>query len=68
LKAPGIKLQELKYGKPVSKFGFKFNLRRYTMAEAAELKLKLAEAEARSGAAEAASEAGAYTRPLLSST
>jgi len=28
LKAPGIKLLKLKYVKPLSKFGFKFNLRR----------------------------------------
>ena len=31
LKAPGIKLLKLKYGKPLSKFAFKFNLRRYNM-------------------------------------
>ena len=30
LKAPGIKLLKLKYGKPLSNFAFKFNLRRYT--------------------------------------
>jgi len=29
LKAPGIKLSKLKYGKPLSKSAFKFNLRRY---------------------------------------
>jgi hypothetical protein len=29
LKAPGIKLLELKYGRLLSKFAFKFNLRRY---------------------------------------
>jgi len=29
LKAPGIKLSKPKYGKPLSFFGFKFNLRRY---------------------------------------
>jgi hypothetical protein len=30
LKAPGTKLLKLKYDKPLSKFGFRFNLRRYT--------------------------------------
>jgi len=29
LKAPGIKLLKLKCDKPLSKFGFKFNSRRY---------------------------------------
>jgi len=29
LKAPGIKLLKLKYGKRLTNFGFKFNLRRY---------------------------------------
>ena len=28
-RAPGIKLLELKYGQPLSKIAFKFNLRRY---------------------------------------
>ena len=32
LKAPGIKLLSLKYDKPLSNFGFKFNLRRYIKA------------------------------------
>jgi hypothetical protein len=31
LKAPGIKRLKLKYDDPLSKFGFKFNLRRYIM-------------------------------------
>jgi len=31
LKAPGIMLLKVKYGKPLSKFGFKFNLRRNTL-------------------------------------
>jgi hypothetical protein len=31
LKAPGTKLLKLKYGRPLSKVGFKFNLRRYTL-------------------------------------
>ena len=30
LKAPGIKLLKLKYGKPLKKSAFKFNLRRYS--------------------------------------
>ena len=30
LKAPGIKLFKHKYDKPLSKFAFKFDLRRYT--------------------------------------
>ena len=30
LKAPGMKLLKLKYDKPLSKFAFKFKLRRYT--------------------------------------
>jgi hypothetical protein len=32
LKAPEIKLLKLKSGKPLSKFSFKFNLRRYSWA------------------------------------
>ena len=32
LKAPGINLLKLKYDKPLSKFDFKFNLRRYSQA------------------------------------
>jgi len=30
LEAPGIKLLNLKYDEPLSKFAFKFNLRRYS--------------------------------------
>ena len=33
LKAPGIKLLKLKYGKPLSNFGFKFKLRHFTQVE-----------------------------------
>jgi len=31
-KAPGSRLLKLKYGKPLSIFAFRFNLRRYTLA------------------------------------
>jgi hypothetical protein len=31
LKAPGTKRLKLKYDDPLSKFGFKFNLRRYSV-------------------------------------
>jgi len=34
LKAPGINLLTLKFDEPLSTFAFKFNLRRYNMAEA----------------------------------
>ena len=34
LKAPGIECLKLQYDKPLSKFAFKFNLRRYTVAVA----------------------------------
>jgi len=34
LKAPGIKLLELKYYKPLSNFAFKINLCRYTLGTA----------------------------------
>jgi len=33
LKAPGSKRVKVKHDEPVSKFAFKFNLRRYTMAD-----------------------------------
>ena len=48
---------KLKCGELLSKFGFTFNLRRYTAAAAA--------GDARGGDG---AEAGAYTRPLFSST
>jgi hypothetical protein len=35
LKAPGIKLLQLKYHRPLSKFAFKFNLRCYSQVVAA---------------------------------
>ena len=71
LKAPGIKLLKLEYDEPLSKFAFKFNLRRYTEADL-EVVVKLIDSE-RNGSiskAEFASGlvAGAYTRPLLSPT
>jgi hypothetical protein len=56
LKTPGPTLLKLIYDGPLSNFAFNFNLRRYTK----ELVLFLE--------APVASEAGAYTRPLLSST
>jgi hypothetical protein len=42
LKAPGIKLLNLKYGKPLSHLAFRFNLRRYTAALDAEPVLRAA--------------------------
>jgi len=36
MKAPGIQLLKLKYGKPFSNFGFKFNLHRYNEGATAE--------------------------------
>ena len=40
LKAPGLKLLILEYGKPLSNFGFKFNLRRHSTAAAAALQVQ----------------------------
>ena len=37
LKAPGIKLLNLEYDKPLSKSAFKFNLRRYTAGSVAHV-------------------------------
>ena len=39
LKAPGIKLLKLKYDKPVSRFAFNLNLRRYNKGEEKALKI-----------------------------
>ena len=79
LKAPGIKLSKLKHGKLHSNFGFIFNLRRYNVAgggagiirrEVAEI---LTPALDRGLTRDDAARfllclAGAYTRPLLSSS
>ena len=54
LKAPGTMRLKLKYGKLLSSFAFRFNLRRYT-----EGVLRFCCDEL---------QAGAYTRPLFSST
>jgi len=56
LKAPGTKRLKLQYDGLLSMFPFKFNLRRYTTEEAA------------AQAYNKYVEAGAYTRPLFSST
>ena len=55
LKAPGTNLLTLKYYEPLSQFAFNFNLRRCMK-------------ESRAVLAEDRRMAGAYTRPLLSST
>ena len=81
LKAPGIKLLKLKCDRPLSKFALKFNLRCYsTASNAAHLLLELLgqhPAMRRVVAREVESfcfrrgvglKAGAYTRPLFSST
>jgi hypothetical protein len=66
---------QAKVFKPLSNFGFDFNLRHYTKEEAARVKAAQKEAAAAKRAAVAlaskqkvAAKAGAYTRPLLSST
>jgi len=64
LKAPGIKRFKLKYDGLLSIFAFNFNLRRYNKAEFAPESIGKV-----SGAARGLCQwAGAYTRPLLSST
>jgi len=55
-KAPGTNRLKLEFDDLLSSFAFNFNLRRYTMAACLDTLL-------RDGL-----EAGAYTRPLLSST
>jgi hypothetical protein len=80
-KAPGANLLTLKCDEPLLTFAFKFNLRRYTMdpaTGATHTLLSLADggalytSEAVAGYAPGdhgvARKAGAYTRPLLSST
>jgi len=59
LKTPGSMLSKLIYDGPLSNFALKMNLHRYSTAAAANIRA------AHSGAALAA---GAYTRPLFSST
>jgi hypothetical protein len=61
LKAPGIKLLKLKYDKPLSKFAFKINLRRYFMENTGDDHNFVT-------ALLANFQAGAYTRPLFGST
>jgi len=59
LKAPGTKRLKLACDNPLSKFGFKFNLRRYN----AELRREMEEVSS----VRAEAEAGAYTRSFISS-
>ena len=60
LKAPGTERLQLKYEELLSNFGFKFNLRRYSkMAKETEVESLYFLGEM---------QAGAYTRPLFSST
>jgi hypothetical protein len=61
LKPPGIKHLKLKCDELFLSFAFKLNLRRYTKAG-------LGEMFSSGGAAPPVHEAGAYSRPLLSST
>jgi len=69
-KAPGTEGSKLKYDELLSKFAFKFNLRRYTSVPVGvALVVPPAPAPAPAAvAAAAAVAAGAYTRPLCSST
>ena len=69
LKAPGIKLLKLKYDKLLSNFAFKFNLRRYTLDDdgASDPYCEVALVDPK-GMSPEQSQAGAYTRPLFSST
>jgi hypothetical protein len=80
LKAPGIKLLKLKYGKPLSIFAFEFSLRRYNLELLHTfirlLREKRDEIETTRSRLQigldklntTASQVGAYTRPLFSST
>jgi hypothetical protein len=63
LKAPGTKRLKLDYDGPLSNFGFKFNLRRYSLGATAVHGARVHDAEDEERFA-----AGAYTRPFLSST
>jgi hypothetical protein len=54
LKAPGTKRVELQHDEPLSNFAFKLILRRYSMGDVVSLVER--------------AQAGAYTRPLFSST
>jgi hypothetical protein len=66
LTAPGIKRLKVQYDQLHSSFPSKFNLRRYSMADA-EGGGEAPFDPSRSGA-EWWTQAGAYTRPLLSTT
>jgi hypothetical protein len=69
LKSPGINLLTLEYDEVLSTFAFNFNLRRYMKAqvEAADEAKAGVQTQLSQATAEKL-EAGAYTRPLLSST
>ena len=66
MKAPGTGRLILKYDELLSSFAFRFNLRRYAAAAPPVLCLSLPPADDDSNPP--VLEAGAYTRPLLSST
>ena len=64
LKAPGTKRLKLKYDEPLSNLAFKFNLRRHS-----QVGMMMNTNKSRAGRGGiSTSAAGAYTRPLLSST
>jgi hypothetical protein len=62
-KAPGTKRLKLKYAVPLSNFAFKFNIRRYTKMSNPHYP-----PEIQAETTLINFTAGAYTRPLLSST
>ena len=71
LKAPGTKCLNLQYDEPLSNFGLKFNLRRHILDiyDGLEPSVVAAGAQGELNATASGSfTAGAYTRPLLSST
>ena len=72
LKPPGNKQLKLKCDVPLSNFAFKFNLRRYNQAvmrgEGGRTSIICTQPRRISATSVAARVAGAYTRPVFSST
>jgi hypothetical protein len=68
LKAPATKRLKLKYDKPLSSFAFNFNLRRCTVVPFLDLANHAASPSIDYRCDGVETPAGAYTRPLFSST
>jgi hypothetical protein len=68
LNAPMVSALETKYDEALSNIAFKFNLRRHTLAATNTLSVKTAGYAVLAADKYTGAVAGAYTRPLLSST